>query len=123
MLLAALRRIVVIVVVVCGVTAGASLVLGALAGDDLGRSVAVGFYLAGAAVLVGSFIFGLRGPVRRQYPEGEQRKGLLPPLPTGIRKATHLERTESRRSSLLLFAFGILLVVIGAAVDPTHSLV
>jgi hypothetical protein len=129
----ALRRIAVLVAVVVGLTALASLVIGALAGADLRRAEAVGFYVAGAAVLIGSFVIGVRGPLRPEW--GEEREGAmsathggLPParglvssvFPRSVRRATPEERSESKRSSIGLFAFGIALVLIGAGFDPTR---
>lgn len=99
-----------------------SLVIGALDGANLLRSVAVGFYVAGAGVLIVSFVIGVRGPLR---PEWEQEKeGHIPAtrgiLPRSVRRATPDERSESKRNSVGLFLFGLALVLIGAGFDPTR---
>ncbi len=123
MLGGALRRIAILITVVVGLTAAVSLVLGALAGANLLRAVAVGFYCVGAAVLVGSFVIGIRGPLRPEW--GEGRDGQLPPtrggiIPRSVRRATPDEKSETKRNSLGLFVFGIALALIGAGFDPTR---
>jgi hypothetical protein len=118
MIRAAVRRILVLFGGVVGATAAVSLVLGALAHASLLRALAVGFYVVAAAILVGSFVFGVRGPLRPDWgPADQPRRGILP---RAVRRATADERVESKRNSLALFAFGIVLVFIGAAIDPTR---
>jgi hypothetical protein len=118
----ALRRIALLVAVVVSVTAVVSLVIGALAGANLLRAEAVGFYVAGAAVLIGSFIIGVRGPLRPEWAEGHD--GAMPAtrgfFPRSVRRATPDERSESKRNSFGLFVFGIALVLIGSGFDPTR---
>lgn len=110
-----------ILAVVLGGTAAISAALGALAGTSILRALATGFYIVGAGVLFGSLAFGARGPMRvDRSVEGDR-----PFRPLGrrsLRKATQEERRESRRVSLGLFAFGLLLVLAGAAFDPTRRL-
>jgi hypothetical protein len=119
----AFRRIAVLVVVVVGFTAVASLVLGALDHVSLLRALAVGFYAVGAAVLIGSFVVGVRGPLRPEW--GDAEEGKLPDtrrgiVPRSVRRATTDERSESKRTSIGLFLFGIALVLIGTGFDPTR---
>jgi hypothetical protein len=120
----ALRRIAVLVVVVVSLTAVVSLVIGALAGANLLRSIAVGFYVAGAGVLIVSFVIGVRGPLRPEWEQGQD--GHIPAtrglLPRSVRRATPDERSESKRNSVGLFLFGLALVLIGAGFDPTRHL-
>jgi hypothetical protein len=112
--------LVVVAVVVAGTTA-ISLTLGALAAKDLARAVSVGYYVAGAGVLIGCFVLGSRGPLRADWgPEGRP-SGMF--LPQGVRRASSDERRETIRNSLLLFVFGIGLVALGAIIDPTRHLV
>ena len=129
MLRGALRRIAVILAALVGGTAAISVAIGALAGDSLLRSLAVGFYVAGAGVLLGSLALGFRGPVRAERSFDEDRPVFTPsPLGGGlrvlgrrsIRKTSPEERSESRRSSLGLFALGLLLVLLGTGFDPTR---
>jgi hypothetical protein len=124
----ALRRIAGILAVVIGLTAAVSLILGALAHASLERALADGFYVAGAVVLIGSFVLGMRGPLRAEWGDADQpppdpgelpaRRGGL--MPRAIRKTTPDERTEARRNSLALFVLGIALVFIGAGFDPSR---
>ena len=100
-----------------------SLVIGALDGANLLHALAVGFYVAGVAVLIGSFVIGVRGPLRPEWEEDRDgpssgvRGGFLP---RSVRRATSDERSESKRNSFGLFLFGLALVFIGAGFDPTR---
>ncbi len=129
MLRAALRRIAAIVAVVAGGTAAVSAALGALAGRSVLHSVAVGYYVVAAAVLIGSFVLGSRGPIRRDARDDDDSAVIPPSMFTwrrgpsprrSMRKATPEERREAKLTSLGLFALALLLILIGAAVDPTH---
>jgi hypothetical protein len=132
----ALKRLAIFVVVVVGLTVSASLVLGALDHANLLRALAIGFYVVGVAVLLGSFLLGLRGPMRPDYGEDQDETGMPGGahtirgggmmggigglMPRSIRRTTPEERVESRRNSLALFALGIALVLVGAGFDPTR---
>jgi hypothetical protein len=114
--------------VLVGGTAAISVAVGALAGKDLSRSLAVGFYLVGAGVLLGSLALGSRGPMRADRSFDEDSTAVVP-SPIGpprvfgrrkLRKTTPEERRESKRESLGLFVLGLLLVLLGAAFDPTR---
>jgi uncharacterized membrane protein YidH (DUF202 family) len=118
-----LRRLAILFGVIFALTSVISLVIGALAHASLERAVAVGFYVAGTAVLVGCFVFGLKGPIRADLgtsaqPEQQIRPSFL--MPRSIRRATPEERMESKRTSLALFALGIVLIMIAAAFDPNR---
>lgn len=126
MIRGALRRIAVIVVVLVGGTAAVSAALGALSGRSVLHSLAVGYYVVGTAVLVGSFVLGLRGPVRSrplddpnaQQPSMTGWGGVF--LPRTIRRTTPEERRTAKQGSVGLFLLGILLVAIGAMIDPSR---
>ena len=120
MIRSGLRRLAIAFGGIFALTVVFSVTIGALAHASLERAIAVGFYIAGAAVLVGCFIFGLKGPVRAEYgshehPEQSMRSVLVP---RSVRRATPEERGESKRNSLALFVLGIVLIVIAAAFDP-----
>ena len=125
MLRAAFRRILVAVAIIVGATAAVSAALGALAGANILRSIATGYYVIGAAVLVGSFALGVRGPMRAEVLEENNEATPTPmrPFRRRRRKATPEERAESKRGSLGLFALGIALLLLAAAVDPSRSAV
>jgi hypothetical protein len=101
--------------------ASASAVLGLLFGVALGqgasRSVSLGWYVAGSALLLGGFFVGNRGPTR---PQGE---GWMPfGLRRWVRWATPEEQNESISLSALLIVLGLLLIVLGVIVDPHQRL-
>jgi hypothetical protein len=126
----ALRRIAAILAVLVGGTAAISAAIGAIAGKGLLHSLAVGFYLVGAGVLLCSLALGSRGPMRADRSFDEDSADVVP-SPIGpphvlgrrkLRKTTPEERSESRRASLGLFALGLVLLLLGAAFDPSRRL-
>lgn len=118
MLLAGVRRLATIGAALLATTVVLSLLLGAAAGASAARSVSVGLYILGIVLLVGCFVFGVRGPLR-----GVSETGETAPIigARGYRRATADERTESTKIAILLFVLGIVVVVIGSAIDPTHK--
>lgn len=118
MLLQAARRVALILAAITGVTVAASILIGLVAGSSLARSVSVGLYVAGVALLVGCFIVGARGPLR-----GVNRTGETVPVlgARRVRRATGDERSDSVQTALFLFALGLVLVVVAALIDPAHQ--
>lgn len=117
----AIRRVLVIFATLSGVTVAVSLALGALAHANLLRAVADGFYIVGAAVLIGCFVLGSRGPWRPELEDDPGPIGMFGMFGRRrLRKTTPEERVESRHQALGLFALGIVLVAIGAAIDPSR---
>ncbi len=97
-----------------------SALLGLVAGARISRAIALGLYVVGAVLLVGCFVFGVRGPMRGVSSSGET----VPVLGARrLRRASGDERTEASRTAVLLFTFGISLIVIGSIVDPAHRAV
>jgi hypothetical protein len=127
-----LRRLSVLFVGIFVLTCAVSLVVGALVHANLSRALADGFYVAGAAVLIGSFILGLRGPMRPDYGEEQASADMPVPIaggglgglggmmPRAIRRTSLDERVDARRNSIALFAVGLALVLIGAGFDPSR---
>jgi hypothetical protein len=115
---AAARRLAIIFGAVVGATGLLSLAFGAVIGASLGRAVATGFYSVGALALVGTFVLGGRGQLRPVFRDS-QGGGFL--APRGLRKATPEERSEAVSTAILLFVLGMVLIAIGAAVDPRRS--
>jgi hypothetical protein len=116
-LLHAARRLALLFAIVTGGTVALSVLIGVAAGSSFARSVSVGLYLAGAAMLVGCFVVGVRGPLRGVNQTGET----VPVLGARrVRRATGGERSDSVQIAILLFAFGLGLVVVGALIDPAH---
>lgn len=116
----ALPRILALVAGLFALTVAVSLIFGALAGANLLRAIATGFYLVGVAILVGSFAMGIRGPMRADWGE-EGRRGLIP-LPQGVRRRTDEERSDSKRNSVALFLLGMAFLLIGIGFDPSRHL-
>lgn len=107
--------------VAVGGTAAVSTAIGALSGANIRHALAVGFYVAGAAVLVGSFALGTRGPTRVNRTVDPDRPGGLLRGRRSRREATPEERRETRWASLGLFAFGVALLLFAAAVNPSRK--
>lgn len=118
MLLQAARRLALIFAAVLGTTVFASLLIGLAAGASIGRSIAIGLYVAGAVALLGCFVMGARGPLRGAGDSGEPTALLGA---RRVRRATSDERTEASRTAVLLFALGLVLIVIGSVIDPAHT--
>ena len=118
MLVQAARRLALIFAAVLGSTVAVSVLLGLVAGKSLDRSVSIGLYVAGAVALLGCFVMGARGPLRGAGASGESTPLLGAKK---VRRATSDERTEATRTALLLFALGLVLVVIGSVIDPAHK--
>lgn len=116
----ALPRILALIAGLFAVTVAVSLVLGALAGSNLLRALATGFYVVGVAILIGSFAMGIRGPMRADW--GEEGKRGLVPIPRGVRRRSDEERVDSKRNSVALFLLGLSFLVIGIGFDPSRRL-
>ena len=118
MLLAALRRLAVLLLVVAGATATVSLVVGLLAGAGVSRSVSLGLYLVGSFILIVGFFVGNRGPLRVKDDAGSASGGSA-----RLRRATLSEREESINSSAVFVTLGFLVIVLGMLADTRYSLV
>jgi hypothetical protein len=116
----ALPRILALIAGLFALTVVLSLLLGALAGSNLLRALATGFYIVGVAILIGSFAMGIRGPMRADWGEEAQR-GLIP-IPRGIRRRSDEERSDSKRNSVALFLLGLAFLLIGVGFDPARRL-
>lgn len=119
MLVAAARRFVVLTGGIAASTALVSLPLGLLLGADADRAVAVGLYLVGCVLLLGGFFSGNRGPFRVAHEEG--MVGLR--RARGVRVVSGEEQAESFNLSGVLVATGLVLLVLGAAVDSNTHLI
>jgi hypothetical protein len=117
LLAAALRRFVLLVVVVAAGTALVSLVLGLLFGAGVSRSISLGFYGVGSVILILGFFAGNRGPARVK---GEPGVGLI--RSRRVRWASGTEQSESINLSFVFVALGALLIVFGVLADTRYSL-
>ena len=124
MLVAALRRLAFVTVLAVGVTVVLALLLGLLIGASVNRALTLGFYLVGCFLLVVGFFVGNRGPARVK---GEDTVGatLLPIPGAGTRRlrwATLTEQHETINNSAIFITLGLILIVLGTAIDTRHSL-
>lgn len=117
MLLAALRRFLVLLVRAGGVTVVGSLAVGLLAGASVSRSLSVGFYCIGSFLLLAGFFVGNRGPAR---PKGEAGAWLLGPRM--LRWATAEEQAEALNLSAVFIVLGVALIALGVAADSRYEL-
>ena len=122
-MLAALRRLALLIVGCCAVTVVGSALLGLLVGASLDRSVALGFYGVGCFLMVAGFFVGNRGPSRVKSEEGQ---GAAMPFPfmggRRLRWASADEQNETINNSAVFISLGLLLVALGAIIDTRHSL-
>jgi hypothetical protein len=123
-MLAALRRLVVLVVLCSAVTVVGSVALGLLAGASLDRAISLGFYGLGCFLMVSGFFVGNRGPARVK---SETAGWTMMPIPgigsRRLRWATLDEQNETISNSAVFIVLGVILVVIGVLVDSRHSLI
>jgi hypothetical protein len=118
MWLAALRRLLVLLVLACAITLVLSLAFGLLAGESVSRSVSVGFYLVGSFLTIAGFFVGNRGPVRLKRDVGVPLLGSR-----FVRWATPEEREESINTSAIYVVLGFALIFLGVLADTRYSLV
>jgi hypothetical protein len=116
-LLAALRRLLVLIVLAAAVTGVGSLIIGALLGSSLTRSLAVGYYVVGSFWLVSGFFVGNRGPVRLKSDLGAPLFGSR-----FVRWATPEERDETINMSAIYVVLGFVLILLGFVADTRYSL-
>jgi hypothetical protein len=116
-LVAALRRLLVLIVVAAAFTVVGSLIFGLLLGASLSRSIAIGFYLVGSFWLVSGFFVGNRGPVRLKSDIGAPLFGSR-----FVRWATPEEREETINMSAIYVLLGFVLILLGFAADTRYSL-
>ncbi len=123
-MLAAFRRIAVILLSTAALTAVGGFLVGLLIGASAERSISVGFYLVGCFFLVSGFFVGNRGPARVK--SESPGPSMLPVPGFGSRRmrwASLEEQHETISHSALFIGLGAILVVIGTLVDTHRSLV
>lgn len=117
-MIAALRRLGSIFATLVLGTAVVALAIGLLVGAGLSRSLSVGWYVTGCALLISGFFVGNRGPAR---PQGEG--WALFSMRRWVRWATPDEQRESISLSALLVVIGFVLIVLGAIVDTRYRVI
>ena len=115
---AAARRLIVLVVATTAITVVGSLVVGALAGVGVSRSVSLGLYVVGCLLTVIGFVLGNRGPAR------VKGSGAAPLFGSRlVRWASPEEHQDAINDSALFVFLGILLIVLGIIADDRIRLV
>lgn len=121
MIIAALRRFLVLLVAAAAGTALVSVAIGLLLGAGISRSVSLGFYGLGSFLLISGFFVGNRGPVRVKGDPGVSVFGIF--ANRRVRWASGSEQIESLSLSFVFVALGIFLIVLGVITDTRYSLV
>ena len=106
------------------VVAGFGVVLGLLLHADVRRSIALGLYGVGSLFVVVGVFYGIRPPVRTTGGSGSP--GIFGSLASGGGTARWADRDdieESLGASAVFVAIGLLLIVLGVAIDPRSRLV
>jgi hypothetical protein len=111
-LAAGVRRFLGVLAAVAAATAVAALIAALVLGSDVSRSLALGFYLAGAGLLIAGFFVGNRGPVRAKRNQ---------PIPIFgsrfVRWATAEELNETINTSAVYVSLGFALILLGVLAD------
>jgi hypothetical protein len=118
MVIAAVRRFVLILLVVGGGAAVIGLLFGLLLGSSASRSVSLGLYFTGAFLLIGGFLVGNRGPMRR----AGEGVGMMS-FGRTLRRASPDEMRESVNMTVLFVTLGFILLMLAVAVDSRYELV
>jgi hypothetical protein len=117
MLQAAARRFLIMLGATSAAVALLSLAIGAALGASLNRALANGFEAVGSLLLVLGFFVGNRGPVR-------QKADALPFFgPRFLRWATPEEHRSTIAESAIFIVLGVLVILIGLAVDERYRLI
>jgi len=119
-----LIRLALILAILLVVVAVVSLVFGTLAHISALHAISVGLYFAGALMLALGFFHGVRPPVRTETGGRSLSGGMFGILFSvgTVRGATAGEHHGSQQSSAFFIGLGLVLVVIGALIDPTHRM-
>jgi hypothetical protein len=101
-----------------------SVVVGLLFGADLRRSIALGLYGVGSLFVIVGVFYGIRPPVRTTGGGGSP--GIFGSLAAGGGIARWADRDDIEESlglSAVFVSIGLLLIVIGVAIDPRSRLI
>jgi hypothetical protein len=118
MLVAAARRFVLLLLIVGGGAIVVGLAFGLLLGTSANRAMSLGLYLTGSFLLVGGFLVGNRGPMRRV---GEGIGTMS--FGRGVRRASPDEMRESVNMTVLFVTLGFILLMLAVAIDSRYRLI
>ncbi len=114
---AAARRFFTILGVLVAAISLCAVSIGLILGASLNRSIAVGFEAFGCLMLVFGFFVGNRGPVR-------SKSDATPLLgPRFLRWATAEEHQSTIAESAIFIVLGLLLIIIGLAIDSRYQFI
>ena len=120
--LAASKRFALLIVGACAATAVLSLLVGAVLGARIERSLTLGFYLAGSFLILAGFFVANRGPARVKG-DSDAVGGIFMFFGTRrIRWANLREQNETINNSAVFVTLGFILIAVGFAFDAKHSL-
>jgi hypothetical protein len=117
-IVAGLRRLTLLLAGSAAGTTLLSLAIGELAGTRPARAISLGFYLVGSFTLVAGFFVGNRGPVRMRDDRAGASAGLAALSRRQLRWARRDEQVASIADSAVFVMVGVVLVLLGVAVDP-----
>jgi hypothetical protein len=123
-MLAALRRLVLLMLGTVALTVVLSLFFGLLAGGSVTRALVLGFYLTGCFLLICGFFVGNRGPTRVKSEEAGPV--VVPFMGIGSRRlrwASLGEQNETINNSAVFISLGLVLVLLGIVLDSRQSLI
>ena len=123
-MLAALRRLVLLMLGTVALTVVLSLFFGLLAGGSVTRALVLGFYLTGCFLLICGFFVGNRGPTRVKSEEAGPV--VVPFMGIGSRRlrwASLREQNETINNSAVFITLGVVLVLLGIVLDSRQSLI
>lgn len=115
MLVGALRRFAAIVAASAAGAALLGLVIAAAARENIRRGLAVGFYVAGVCLCGLAMLLSFAPPVRTRRDGGFVGFGRW--VGGGVRWATGTEHDEAINLPALLLTVGVVLILLGLAVD------
>lgn len=121
-MLAAIRRLVLLIAGAAVLTTAVSLLFGVLAGSSLDRAVSLGFYLGGCFLLIAGFFVGNRGPARVKSGASGPWGWPLYGFGRRLRWATLNEQMEAINTSAVFVTIGLALILLGLLVDTRHSI-
>jgi hypothetical protein len=101
-LLAGLKRIVIVLVILVGLVAGAALLLVHFSDTATSRAFPVAFFVGGAVIALGGFLGATTGPSLDWMPE---------------RGYGYEDRQQGLNRSVVYGGFGVALIVVGAVLD------
>jgi hypothetical protein len=122
--LAALRRLVLLLTATAAGVGLVGLLIGLAAGSSVQRGLSVAYYIVGAFLIVLGFFAGNRGPLRPKLADEEPIAALFG---TGLalrraRRATLGEQWDSIATATIFLGVGAWLIILGVLADASVDL-